>query len=180
MFKQVDPELKVLTSTLEVVFSSGSVLKFSSIKDQDGAYNWIGFDELQEFTYEEYKGLVEQLGTKSSSLRIKATCTPDYFSWVKLLVQSDLDSKGIPLLANRANPKVKYIVNTPKCVTVFETEVQYSLVDAGYRNMSFMFQHGDIYSNPELMKNEPSYVETLKYLSKPHLKRFLLGSWNSP
>lgn len=180
MFKQVDTELKVLMNTLEIIFSSGSVLKFSGIKDQDGGYNWIGFDELQEFNYDEYKGLVEQLGTESFPLSIRATCTSDYSSWVKQLVQSNLDSKGVPLLANRTNPEVKYIVNTPDCVTVFETEAQSSLVDADCRHMSFMFQPADIYSNTELMKNEPSYVETLKALPKYNMERLLLGSWNSP
>lgn len=183
MFKQVDPELKVLTSTLEIVFSSGSVCKFSCIKDQDGEYNWIGFDELQDFTYEEYSGLIEQLGTKSSPLSIRATCTSSPDSWVKQLVQADLDLKGISLLVNRANPAVRYTVNTPDGVRVFDTKTEAQEMfgdDNSTRIMSFMFQPGDIYSNPVLMQNEPSYIETLKSLSKYNMERFLLGSWNSP
>lgn len=182
-FKQVDPELEVFSEELMIRFNTGSELKFSWIKDQEGGYNWIGFDELQEFTYSEYKTLIKQLGTVVFPTNIKATCTAEHSSWVKEMVQSDLDMNGIPLTDSRANPEVNYAVYTPDCVKMFETKMEAQKIfgdDNSPRIMSFMFQPGDIYSNPVLMQNEPSYVETLKSLSKYNMERFLLGSWNSP
>lgn len=45
--------------------------------------------------------------------------------------------------------------------------------------MSFMFQPGDIYSNPILVKSDPSYVSRLKALPRVERDRLLYGSWEA-
>lgn len=191
LFKKVDPKLKILTRDLELRFSSGAQLKLSYLDDPKDKYNWqgaelnwLGFDEIQQLDFEACIYLFSRLRstTVDFPLHIRATGNPDPDSWIKQLVQSDLDVNGIPLADRRHNPKVKYFVNTPNGIQIFETkqEAQDIYGDTGSSGiMSFMFQPGDIYSNPILMKNDPSYVSRLKALPRCDMERLLLGSWEA-
>jgi len=191
LFMKVDPKLKILSRDLELKFSSGAQLKFSYLDDPKDKYNWqgaelnfLGFDEIQQLDFESCVYLFSRLRstTVDFPLHIRATGNPDPDSWIKQLVQSDLDVNGIPLADRRHNPKPKYFVNTPNGLQIFETKKEAQDIygygrDAGIT--SFMFQPGDIYSNPILLKSDPSYVSRLKSLPRCDMERLLLGSWEA-
>lgn len=191
LFTKVDPKLKISTRDLELKFSSGAQLKLSYLDDAKDKYNWqgaelswLGFDEIQQLDFESCIYLFSRVRstTVDYPLQIRATGNPSPDAWIKQLVQSDLDINGIPLPDRRHNPKVKYFVNTPNGLEIFQTIEEAQAIygtgdDSGI--MSFMFQPGDIYSNPVLIKNDPTYVSRLKSLPRVEMERLLLGSWEA-
>lgn len=159
--------------------------------DPKDKYNWqgaeltyLGFDEIQQLDFDSCVYLFSRLRSTSVDypLRIRATGNPDPDAWIKQLVQPDLDINGIPLDDRWKNPKTRYFVNTPNGLVLFEDrkeaeEVYGTGKESGI--MSFMFQPGNIYSNPILMKSDPSYVSRLKALPRVEMERLLLGSWEA-
>lgn len=176
---------------MELKFSSGAQLKLSYLDDPKDKYNWqgaelswLGFDEIQQLDFDSCIYLFSRVRstTVDYPLQIRATGNPSPDAWIKQLVQSDLDVNGIPLPDRRHNPQIKWFVNTPDGIQIFhKREEAEEIYGTGKESgiMSFMFQPGDIYSNPVLIKNDPSYVSRLKALPRVEMERLLLGSWEA-
>lgn len=191
LFNKIDPKMRISYRDLEIKFSSGAQLKVSYLDDPKDKYNWqgaelswLGFDEIQQLDFESCLYLFSRLRSTSVDypLRIRATGNPDPDCWIKQLVQPDLDINGIPLDDRWKNPKERYFVNTPNGILLYETreeaeEIYGSGDESGI--MSFTFQPGNIYSNPVLMKADPTYVSRLKALPRVEMERLLLGSWEA-
>ena len=191
LYKKVDPKLKFSSRDMEIKFSSGAQLKLSYLDDPKDKYNWqgaelswLGFDEIQQLDFESCIYLFSRVRSTTIDypLQIRATGNPSPDAWIKQLVQSDLDVNGIPLKERRLDPKVKWFVNTPNGLEIFHTKEEADAIYGGREDsgvMSFMFQPGDIYSNPVLLKADPSYVSRLKSLPRVEMERLLLGSWEA-
>lgn len=191
LFTKVDPKVKILTRDMELRFSSGAQLKLSYLDDPKDKYNWqgaelswLGFDEIQQLDFASCIYLFSRLRsvTVDYPLHIRATGNPDPDAWIKQLVEPDLGPDGIPLPETRFSPRTRFFVNTPNGIILYDTrEEAESIHGKGKQSgiMSFMFQPGNIYSNPILMKNDPSYVSRLKSLPRTEMERLLLGSWTS-
>lgn len=191
LFKQIDPKLRISYRDLEIKFSSGAQLKISYLDDPKDKYNWqgaelswLGFDEIQQLDFDSCVYLFSRLRstTVDYPLHIRATGNPDPDAWIKQLVQSDLDTNGIPLDDRWKNPRVKYFVNTPNGIKIFHDRKEAEAIygegeESGI--MSFMFQPGNIYSNPILMNADKSYISRLKALPRVEMERLLLGSWEA-
>ncbi len=188
---KVDPKIKVLSRDMELRFSSGAQLKLSYLDDPKDKYNWqgaelswLGFDEIQQLDKESCLYLFSRLRSVSVDypLQIRATGNPDPDAWIKQLVEPDLGVDGIPLPETRFNPRTRYFVNSPGGIILYNTREEAEEVYGKGKEsgiMSFMFQPGNIYSNPILMKNDPSYVSRLKALPRTEMERLLLGSWTA-
>lgn len=140
--------------------------------------------EIQQLDFESCIYLFSRLRstTVDYPLQIRATGNPCPDAWIKQLVQSDLDINGIPLPERRNDPQMKWFVNTPNGLEIFnKLEVAQEIYGSGKESgiMSFIFQPGDIYSNPVLMKMDPTYVSRLKALPRVDMERLLLGSWEA-
>ena len=191
LFKRVDPNVKILSRDLELRFSSGAQLKLSYLDDPKDKYNWqgselswLGFDEIQQLDLESCLYLFSRLRstTVDYPLQIRATGNPDPDAWIKQLVEPDLGADGIPLPHTRFNPSTRYFVNTPNGIQLYETKEEAEVIHGKGKEsgvMSFMFQPGNIYSNPILLKSDPSYISRLKSLPRTEMERLLLGSWTS-
>lgn len=191
LFTKVDPKLRISYRDLELRFSSGAQVKLSYLDAPSDKYNWqgseisfLGFDEIQQLDFESCVYMFSRLRSTSVDypLRIRATGNPDPDSWIKKLVQPDLDINGIPLEDRWDNPKVRYFVNTPNGIELFEKRSEAEAIygkrkDSGI--MSFLFQPGNIYSNPKLMEADPTYLSRLKALPRVEMERLLLGSWEA-
>lgn len=183
--------MKISFRDLEIKFSSGAQLKLSYLDAPGDKYNWqgseltyLGFDEIQQLDYESCFYLFSRLRSTSVDypLHIRATGNPDPDSWIKQLVLPDLDINGIPLEDRWKNPKIRYFVTTPNGIEIFEERKDAEAVYGTGKEsgiMSFMFQPGNIYSNPVLMQSDPSYVSRLKALPRVEMERLLLGSWEA-
>lgn len=191
LFTKIDPKIKILYRDMELRFSSGAQLKLSYLDDPKDKYNWqgaelswLGFDEIQQLDVASCLYLFSRLRsvTVDYPLQIRATGNPDPDAWIKQLVEPDLGADGIPLPETRFNPRTRFFVNTPSGIRLYETRKEAEEVygkGKGSGIMSFMFQPGNIYSNPILMESDPSYVSRLKALPRTEMERLLLGSWTS-
>lgn len=191
LFMKVDPKLKILYRDMELKFSSGAQLKLSYLDDPKDKYNWqgaelswLGFDEIQQLDFESCVYLFSRLRsvTVDYPLQIRATGNPDPDAWIKQLVEPDLGPDGIPLPETKISPRTRFFVNSPNGLLLYEDREKAEEIHGkgkGSGIMSFMFQPGNIYSNPILMENDPSYVSRLKALPRTEMERLLLGSWTA-
>lgn len=176
---------------MQITFSSGAQLRMSYLDDTKDKYNWqgaelswLGFDEIQQLDFDNCIYLFSRLRstTVDYPLHIRATGNPDPDTWIKQLVEPDLDHRGIPLDDRWKNPKIRYFVNSPSGMQIYEDRKEAEAIyGTGQESgiMSFMFQPGNIYSNPILLKSDPSYVSRLKALPRVEMERLLLGSWSA-
>ena len=150
-------------------FPSGAQIYFGSLhhtadklKYQGKAFDFIGFDELTHFTWEEYSYLFSRNRPSGPGTRvyIRATGNPGGIGhgWVK----------------NR------FITAAPPETTIWE-EVE---VEGGhgekYRiKRDRIFIPATVFDNRKLLENEPNYLGNLALMSEADQKALLYGDWDS-
>lgn len=138
-------------------FPSGATIKLGHMQHEDDKrdytgkeYQFIGWDELTEFTDSQYTFVVNSRArTKDSSIpvRIRATTNPGGLGhvWVK-----------------------------KRFVDIAEPGKTYIDPETG---LSRVFVRGLVTDNPTLMENDPLYVKRLAGLPAVERKRLLEGDW---
>ena len=150
-------------------FSSGAKIFFGSLphaKDkynyQGQAYDFIAFDELTQFTWEEYSYLFSRNRPNGPGTRcyIRATANPGGIGhgWVK----------------------ERFITPAPPLHTVWD-EVQVTFPDGRQetRRRSRIFVPSTIFDNGILLRNDPEYLTRLAVLPEAERKALLYGDWDS-
>ena len=150
-------------------FPSGAKIIFGSMqhsKDklnyQGQAYDFIGFDELTHFTFEEYSYLLSRNRPNGPGTRcyIRATANPGGIghAWVK----------------------ERFITSSPPMTTIYEN-VNISFPDGHIETQkkSRIFVPSTVFDNEILMKNDPQYVARLASMPEAERKALLYGDWDS-
>lgn len=150
-------------------FSSGAKICFGSLphpKDkfnyQGQSYDFIAFDELTQFTYEEYIYLFSRNRPNGSGTRcyIRATANPGGIGhgWVK----------------------ERFITPAPPMKTVWD-EVKVTFPDGReeVRRRSRIFVPSTVFDNRILLRNDPDYLTRLASLPEAERKALLYGDWDS-
>ena len=150
-------------------FPSGAKIYFGSMqypKDrvqyQGKRYDFIGFDELTHFTWEEYSYMFSRNrpGGKGTRVYIRATANPGGIGhgWVK---QRFIDGAKplCPIVS-------EYTVTTPE-----GKEMKIS--------RSRVFVPANVFDNKKLMENDPDYIANLASLPEAEKKALLYGDWDS-
>lgn len=150
-------------------FPSGAQIRFASLyhskdkyKFQGLSYDFIGMDELCQFTYDEASYLLSRnrANGPGTFVRFRGTGNPGGIGmgWVKQHYISP------------ANPGQrfwrKFTIVTPdnKIENVWK---------------SFVFIQSSVFDNKILLKNDPQYLATLAGLPEQDKKALLYGSWDS-
>ncbi len=150
-------------------FPSGAKIVFGSLqhdKDkynyQGQAYDFIAFDELTHFTFDEYSYLSSRNRANGPGTRcyIRATANPGGIGhgWVK----------------------ERFITAAPPMTTVWEeNEIRFPDGHAERRRRSRVFVPSSVFDNAELLQNNPEYLASLA--SRPPAERdaLLYGNWDS-
>ena len=150
-------------------FKSGAKIYFGSMQYsrdkeqyQGKAYDFIGFDELTHFTWEEYSYLFSRNrpSGEGTKVYIRATANPGGVGhgWVKerFIIP---DAPFNPITET-------YSVTTPDGeVKTFERKR--------------VFIPSTVFDNEELLKNEPEYLANLSMLPEADKKALLYGDWDS-
>ena len=150
-------------------FKSGAKIYFGSLqheKDrlqyQGKAFDFIGFDELTHFTWEEYSYLFSRNrpSGKGTRVYIRATANPGGVghSWVK--------ERFITSAEPNTPQEESLTVITPKGEPKVFTR-------------SRIFIPSTVFDNEELLKCEPEYLANLSMLSEAEKKALLYGDWDS-
>ena len=150
-------------------FPSGAKIIFGSMqhtKDrinyQGKAYDFIGFDELTHFTYEEYTYLYSRCRPNGPGTRcyVRATTNPGGIghNWVK----DRFISAAPPLTPIWQEVKIK------------DPDGQDITV-----NRARIFVPATVFDNQALLKNDPGYIASLGMMPEAEKQALLYGDWNS-
>ncbi len=150
-------------------FPSGARIMFGSMmhpKDrlnyQGQAYDYIAFDELTQFTWEEYSYLFSRNRPSGAGTRcyIRATANPGGVGhgWVK----------------------ARFITPAPPMTPIRETvKVRYPDGHEEERQKSRIFVPSTVFDNEILLQNDPAYLTRLAALPEAEKKALLYGDWDS-
>lgn len=164
LYKSAYPKATFNGSKLFWTFPSGAKIYFGhmqhardKIKYQGKRYDFIGFDELTHFTYEEYSYMFSRNrpGGPGTRTYIRSTCNPGGIGhgWVK---ERFIQGK---------EPYKRYRV------TIVINGVEYT------RDRAFI--PSSVFDNKILLENDPNYVANLGLLPEAERKALLYGDWDS-
>lgn len=168
-YPRVYPGAKYNTSAHTWSFPGGARVVFGSmqrpadrVKYQGRAYDYIAFDELTHFTYEEYSYLFSRNRPNGPGTRcyIRATANPGGVGhgWVK----------------------ERFISAGPPLRPIRET-VEWREPDGTQRRkvQARVFVPASVYDNPALLGNDPDYVARLASMPEAERRALLYGDWDS-
>ena len=150
-------------------FKSGAKIYFGSMQHagdreqyQGKAFDFIGFDELTHFTWDEYSYLFSRNRPSGEGTRvyIRATANPGGVGhgWVK----------------------ARFITPVPPMTPINES---YSVVtpDGGEKSFvrSRIFVPSTVFDNQKLLENDPEYLANLAMLPEAEKKALLYGDWDT-
>lgn len=174
LYKMAYPKARYNVSAHRWTFPSGAQIYFGSMqhtKDrinyQGKRYDFIAFDELTHFTWEEYSYMFSRnrpsqspKGTKNTRVYMRATTNPGGIGhgWVK----------------------ERFITVAPPMTKVIE-EFDITLPDGTVEKKSRdrIFVPATIFDNQKLLNNDPNYLASLAMLPSADRDALLYGSWDS-
>lgn len=179
------------------IFQGGQKLKFSHLEYEKDKLSWqgsqiayIGFDELTQFTLEQFLYLMSRnRSTCDMKPCIRATCNPDPDSWVAEFISWWIDEEsGFPI--PERDGILRYFTRDgdnwvwgstkqevlEKCSHMFD-KPEYKDINKEDLIKSATFIRGDIYGNKELMEKDPSYLANLNSLNEEEKAQLLDGNW---
>lgn len=150
-------------------FPSGAKIIFGDLqhtqdrlKYQGQAYDYIAFDELTHFTYEEYSYLFSRNRPNGPGTRIyiRATANPGGIGhgWVK----------------------ERFITAAPP-MTPIDEEISWRLPGGEVKSskQQRIFVPSSVFDNPALLSNDPMYVQRLASMPDAERKALLYGDWDT-
>jgi len=150
-------------------FPSGAKIYFGSLqhtKDrlryQGQAYDYIAFDELTHFTFDEYSYLFSRNRPNGPGTRcyMRATANPGGIGhgWVK----------------------ERFITPAPAMTTMWEdVKIRFPNGREETRRKSRIFVPSTVFDNPQLLQNDPDYITRLAALPEAEKNALLYGDWGS-
>lgn len=168
-YRKAFPKAKYTETNHTWRFPSGAKIRFGSMqhtKDrmnyQGQAYDYIAFDELTQFTLEEYIYMLSRCRPNGPGTicYIRATANPGGIGhgWVK----DRFITAGAPY--ETIFEDIEYADNEGKLHTGRRTRV---------------FIPSTVFDNPALLKNNPGYVEALASLPTAERNALLYGNWDT-
>lgn len=169
LYPLIDPRAKYNGGDHTWHFSSGAKIRFGSMHHRDDrkqyqgrAFDFIAFDELTHFTWEEYDFLRSRNRPNAPGMLVymRATANPGGVGhgWVK----------------------DRFITAAPPNTTIWET-VKFRDRDGTTRQkrMSRIFIPSFVQDNAALMANDPDYIFRLASMSEAERNALLYGDWDS-
>lgn len=168
-YKTAFPKATYNDTKHEWSFPSGAKIAFGAMqytkdrtKYQGKAYDFVAFDELTHFTYDEYSYLFSRNRPNGPGTRvyIRATGNPGGVGhgWVK-----------------------ERFITAAKPMTPIEQKVSVTFPDGTTKEMirHRVFVPSTVFDNNELLNNDPSYLANLALLPEAERAALLYGDWNS-
>lgn len=150
-------------------FPSGAKIYLGSLNDANAKYNYQGlafdliiFDELTQFTREDYEYLQSRNRPTGSNTRVymRATANPGGVGhgWVK--------NRFIDVAPPNTTIREKVVIHTPNNEKIVK-----------YRDRIFV--PSTLFDNKILMQNDPNYMVRLAQMGEKERKALLYGDWDS-
>lgn len=169
IYKRAYPKAQYNISAHQWEFPSGAKIEFGSMqrvqdrtKYQGRRFDFVGFDELTHFTWEEYSYMYSRNrpGGEGTRVYMRATANPGGIGhgWVK--------NHFITV----AKPRTRVIQK----LNIVDPEGK--LIEM---SRSRIFIPATVFDNKELLKNNPNYLANLALLSEKDRNALLYGDWDS-
>lgn len=175
---------------LEWIFPAACRLKFAHLEHEKSVYDWhgsqipfIGFDELTHFSERQFFYMLSRNRSNSGVPGyIRATCNPDADSWVRKLIDWWIDKDGYAI--KERSGVIRWFIRRDDLLVWGDSRQE--LIDKyGPEELpkSFTFIPSKIRDNQILLKADPSYLASLRALSRVERMRLLGdeekgGNWN--
>lgn len=168
-YKRIVPGARYNATTHTWHFPSGAKIIFGSMPHRDSrlnyqgqSYDFVGFDELTHFDYDEYTYLYSRCRPNGAGTRcyIRSTANPGGkgHGWVK----------------------ARFVSVAPPMTTVTQ---DVTIDDAKGRKVTIkrdrVFVPATVFDNRILLDNDPGYVASLGMLPEAEKKALLYGDWDS-
>lgn len=171
-------------------FAPHSYLKFAGLQYDNDVYKWqgsqldfVGFDELTQFTEYQFFYLVARLRSVSGQITpyARCTCNPER-GWVFNLLEWWLDKQtGFPIPERRG--KLRYILRIDDVKYWFDDRSQADIflkaknLHEKIQPLSITFIPATLNDNQILLKNDPTYYAKLAQLPDAEQQKLLYGRW---
>ena len=168
-YPRVYPGAKYNGSNHTWTFPSGAKVIFGSLqhtqdrlKYQGQAYDFIGFDELTHFTFDEYDYLFSRNRPNGPGTRVY------------------IRSTGNPGGIGHGWVKQRFITAGPPAKTIWETIKWMDKQGKQHTgHQSRIFIPSSVFDNTALMENDPMYVQRLASMPEQERNALLYGDWDS-
>ena len=169
IYPRAIPGARYNSTTHTWTFPSGAKIVFGSmnhkqdrINYQGKAYDFIGFDELTHFEYDEYTYLYSRCRPNGPGTRcyVRATTNPGGkgHNWVK----------------------DRFITAAPPMTPIVEdVEVTDNKGKTMHIKRDRIFVPATVFDNQKLLDNDPSYIASLGMMPEAEKRALLYGDWNS-
>lgn len=172
-------------SRLEWKFPSGSKISFASMEYDKDRLNWqgaqiplIGFDELTHFSWSQFMYMFSRNRSVSGlPSYIRATTNPDPDSWVRNMIRWWIDDETGYAIPERSG-KIRWFVIENDRMIWADKRSHLLENDPTRLPKSFSFVASTVYDNKILLESDPSYLASLKALSRFEREQLLMGNWN--
>lgn len=163
------PQAKYNESKHVWLFPSGAKIYFGSMqhtKDklryQGQAYDYIAFDELTHFTFDEYSYLFSRNRPNGPGTRcyIRATANPGGVGhgWVK----------------------ERFIIPAPPMTTIWDAvKIRFPDGREEERRKSRVYVPATVFDNPKMLQNDPEYLTRLASMPEAEKQALLYGNWDT-
>lgn len=172
-------------SSLEWKFPSGAKVQFAHMEHDNDRFNWqgsqiplIGFDELTHFSWQQFMYMFSRNRSVSGvPSYIRATTNPDPDSWVRHMINWWIDEKTGYAIPERSGVIRWFVVESDKIIWG-ATKQELLDKDSSRMPKSFSFIASTVFDNKILLDRDPTYLSSLKALSRFEREQLLMGNWN--
>jgi len=173
---------------LQWTFNTGAKIKFAHLEYEKTKRTYqglqcgfLGFDELTHFTESQFTYMFSRNRDSKSPIKsvIRATCNPDADSWVKKWIQWYLDEDAGFAIPDRSGVIRYFAMVEDERIWGASREELLKHENINPEDIkSFTFIVSGLQDNQMLVKNDPSYLSSLKALPLVERERLWHGNWN--
>jgi len=156
-------------------FPNGSLIDFGYLNSEDDKYEYqgreydfVGFEELTQFTYSQYSYILSSIRTSSENIMpvIRCTSNPGNIghNWVKAR------------FLEFAEPMEKKEVDLSKEMKILQE--RNPNVDLSGLSFTRQFIPSTVFDNKHIVENDPMYILRLQQLPEDEKQAYLYGNWN--
>ena len=200
--KIYNPIADVNNTKLELVFSKTKAkIKFSHLQKESDVYNhqgsqyaFIGFDEVQHFTWKQFNYLLSRNRTMTEVIPyIRCTCNPEAGIWLRDFIDWWIGGDGYPI--PQRDGKLRYMYSKgDKISNIIWGNTKQEVIDQLNGELeeiatkfgvnpedlikSVTFIAGSLEDNLKLLQNNPQYLSNLLSLDVEEKAKLLYGNWN--
>jgi phage terminase large subunit-like protein len=179
--------VRMTKTNLQAQFPSGARVRFGHLDTEQDLINWqgaqidyVGFDQLEQFTERQFFYLTSRTRSMSGAYRrIRGTCNPDPDSFLRTFLSWWIDDDTGLAIEERSGV-IRYMARVKDTIEWADTEEELiQRLGPDTEPLSVTYIIGRITDNQLGLQANPKYLAFLKNLPYVDRRRLLEGDWNA-